>query len=479
MNLISANILKLKILSHFPAVIVRKMSSVKPPNILIQESLLKNKISFIKNLKSLVSKERYVLYPISDEDLLKSPWNENCSLLILEYYIDNIEVKEKIITYQSLGGKVLHLGDQNEDLEVTRLSIIDDSDTSLLKKVLETLEIKCEDDVEQAIRYTPGYIVGHSEIVEDFKANVLDKISIFSGASITLDFKESKNLCKEASESYLPINLDGPVPDFDTDLYLSSLETKELGKPLIYVPLITSSQGPLKTLGKHGLVVVPGRQSKGRGRGGNIWLSPQGCGMASVALNLGEVVGGKPSIVQHAVGVTLVQGLSDVLPDDGAHNLKLKWPNDLYWGREVKLGGIICEGSVAAGGRVSIVVGLGLNISNSLPTVCLNAKLKEVSGGEVRWESLLGRWLTRLEQLLSSCEAAGSVEPIVSLYQQHYLHQGERVTLGQEGEQVTIRGVDSFGYLRVEDKEGRIFSVMDDGNSFDMMKGLILPKKRI
>ena len=44
-------------------------------------------------------------------------------------------------------------------------------------------------------------------------------------------------------------------------------------------------------------------------------------------------------------------------------------------------------------------------------------------------------------------------------------------------EKVVIRGLDSYGYLEVRSKQsGRVFSVHDDGNTFDMMKGLIRPK---
>lgn len=44
---------------------------------------------------------------------------------------------------------------------------------------------------------------------------------------------------------------------------------------------------------------------------------------------------------------------------------------------------------------------------------------------------------------------------------------------------VRIVGLDEFGYLQVQDDTSRsIFSVHDDGNSFDMMAGLIKPKFR-
>ena len=38
--------------------------------------------------------------------------------------------------------------------------------------------------------------------------------------------------------------------------------------------------------------------------------------------------------------------------------------------------------------------------------------------------------------------------------------------------------IDEFGFLRVKGTDDSEFSVMDDGNSFDMMQGLVKPKLR-
>jgi len=44
-------------------------------------------------------------------------------------------------------------------------------------------------------------------------------------------------------------------------------------------------------------------------------------------------------------------------------------------------------------------------------------------------------------------------------------------------EDVTIIGLDHFGFLLVQTKSGRSLSVQPDGNSFDMLKNLIAIKK--
>lgn len=51
------------------------------------------------------------------------------------------------------------------------------------------------------------------------------------------------------------------------------------------------------------------------------------------------------------------------------------------------------------------------------------------------------------------------------------------VILDKQGAERTARidGIDSFGYLSVE-VDGKMESVHPDGNSFDMFRGLIIPK---
>ena len=53
------------------------------------------------------------------------------------------------------------------------------------------------------------------------------------------------------------------------------------------------------------------------------------------------------------------------------------------------------------------------------------------------------------------------------------------MTLQSEGNmEVTILGLDEYGYLLVESPTGTKISVQPDGNSFDMMQNLIMLKSR-
>lgn len=59
------------------------------------------------------------------------------------------------------------------------------------------------------------------------------------------------------------------------------------------------------------------------------------------------------------------------------------------------------------------------------------------------------------------------------------LSSGTRVRLwSEQGPQACIVGLDDCGFLQVESEEQGIVSVQPDGNSFDMLRNLIVTKQR-
>jgi biotin--protein ligase len=48
----------------------------------------------------------------------------------------------------------------------------------------------------------------------------------------------------------------------------------------------------------------------------------------------------------------------------------------------------------------------------------------------------------------------------------------------EDGEMVTIKGLDDMGFLSVINSSNEVLSVQPDGNSFDMMRNLIKIKTR-
>lgn len=65
-----------------------------------------------------------------------------------------------------------------------------------------------------------------------------------------------------------------------------------------------------------------------------------------------------------------------LLTTKDAFSFRIKWPNDIYAlcgepQKLLKVGGILCN-SMSCGQQFSVIVGIGLNISNKEPTTCVN-----------------------------------------------------------------------------------------------------------
>ena len=162
----------------------------------------------------------------------------------------------------------------------------------------------------------------------------------------------------------------------------------------------------------------------------------------------------------------------------------MKWPNDIYYqdvsrGMHAKIGGILVTTSIA-GSLVMAAIGCGVNLNNQRPTLCLNDLIRQVGNScPLSLEHFLAAVFNQLENLVDLL-SSGQLNQVLALYHQHWLHsKGAEVTiLTPNDETVTaqILGIDEHGFLRVQPREGPSITVHPDGNSFDMLSGLVVPK---
>lgn len=60
-----------------------------------------------------------------------------------------------------------------------------------------------------------------------------------------------------------------------------------------------------------------------------------------------------------------------------------------------------------------------------------------------------------------------------------FVSSAQQVRLGgAEGPKAWIVGLDDSGFLQVHQEDGRVVTVHPDGNSFDMLRNLIVPKSQ-
>lgn len=323
-------------------------------------------------------------------------------------------------------------------------------------------------------------------------------------------------------------NINSTTPStFDAGVYFSSLATTSLGRILFTAATTASTQAIIQdNIAKlpDGVLFVADTQVGGKGRGGNVWTSPPGCLMFSVA-HRSSVSGQRLPFIQYLVTLAVVQAIHDyartlLLRSNSTsttksnHNaalldsvLRIKWPNDIY-ADSLKIGGVLCHSSFRQS-VFHVTMGVGLNVSNREPTTCIEELLTSAerklavgaNGGNsvgtnnsnttssmvppcIRREVLLAEIMNRLEPaLLRLCE--DGFAPFEAAYYDAWLHSGQRVRLEGAGEgegegggsEVTITGLSPHGYLMAhDDTTGESYELHPDGNSFDFFKGLVRKK---
>lgn len=189
----------------------------------------------------------------------------------------------------------------------------------------------------------------------------------------------------------------------------------------------------------------------------------------------------------------------------GGLRVRIKWPNDIYHAG-LKIGGALIHTTWAAG-SFSVLTGIGLNLSNSAPTTCLNdalavalaadsAAAADGSGGvggggvsgaagsarpqHVKAEVLLAAVLGHLESCFDVFQAHG-FDPLLTDYLDAWMHSNQVVMLdsgipGAAKTPLTISGLSPHGFLLALDDLGQRYELTPDGNSLDMMQGLLKRK---
>ncbi|KAJ8682026.1 hypothetical protein QAD02_017818 [Eretmocerus hayati] len=335
--------------------------------------------------------------------------------------------------------------------------------------------------------YSPGFFLGRHELKLEMLENLKDTMlpnDVLKTPKLEVQFCKSTDV-KPATPSFLPILVNHCPEKFSTVEYFENLNTKKIGRLVIYADVMTSSTDLTNgvTL-QHGLAVVPRQQTRGQGRGRNVWLSPEGCAMFSLQLHIPikSVLGERISLIQHLMAVAIVHAIKSI-PECEDIDIKIKWPNDLYAGNNFKIGGLVVSTSLDSTTAICNL-GVGVNLSNSSPTVCINDLIKkcnETSKKKVKkltLERYLALVFNELESLLDIVQA-GNMDHLYKLYYKYWMHNDVDVTvMSADGtsQEVKILGIDEFGFLEVKGRRGKSFTVHPDGNSFDIFSGLIAPK---
>lgn len=173
------------------------------------------------------------------------------------------------------------------------------------------------------------------------------------------------------------------------------------------------------------MVVLARQQTQGMGNNKNEWLSPVGCCMFTLYLNLNSNIFSTSRIcllqfvaaLSCVKAVRFISGLEDLA-------IGIKWPNDVYFNGKTKLGGVLVKSSLM-GNQIGLKIGIGFNLNNQHPTECLNSILKEKKLPECSQEVFLANFFNFFESyiFLLSENTFNSWLKFSADFQQNWIHQ--------------------------------------------------------
>jgi len=205
---------------------------------------------------------------------------------------------------------------------------------------------------------------------------------------------------------------------------------------------------------KSGDACIAEYQQAGRGRRGRQWFSPFG---TNLYLSMYWRLEQGPAA---AIGLSLVIGIviAEVLQQLGAHDVRVKWPNDLYL-NDKKLAGILVELTGKTGDAAQIVMGAGINLAmKSVVSEVVNQgwiNLQQV-GLNIDRNKLAVSLINELRQALVHFEREG-LTPFLSRWKKldNYINRPVKLIIGEREVFGIARGINEQGGLLLE-QEGVI-----------------------
>ncbi|KAM9995804.1 hypothetical protein ACTFIY_001988 [Dictyostelium cf. discoideum] len=289
---------------------------------------------------------------------------------------------------------------------------------------------------------------------------------------------------------------------FDTNKYFKELSTILFGKNLIHSEVISSTQDIMLkflTYTRQGLVMIADQQTKGRGRGVNKFLSPLGCLLMSFKCK--QTDGNKLPFLQYLTGMAMVEAIQS-FPIASDLNIRLKWPNDIYSDEPgMKVGGVLCESNYL-NNEFDIVIGVGVNLSNSNnPSTTINQLIHKKKHGlsssslatctdipiYISREELVSKFFNKFEPMFMAFTRDGFKPHLEKKYTDYWMHTNQIVKVKErENHHVKIIGISDSGFLKAIEcdtdgntsSESQIVELHPDGTSFDIQNLILMQKSQ-
>jgi BirA family biotin operon repressor/biotin-[acetyl-CoA-carboxylase] ligase len=207
-------------------------------------------------------------------------------------------------------------------------------------------------------------------------------------------------------------------------------------------------------LAKHGRAWFASGQTAGKGQRGKNWAGEKGKNIAmSLVLVPQQLKIANPFYLSALVALACFEFLKQYAGDE----MKIKWPNDLFW-RDRKAGGILIENKFKGKAWKCAVVGIGININQTIFGKDLSnaVSVKQITGKTFDAIALA----KELHELVMKKLVEAPVQDVIlQQYNQHLYKINELVTLRKAGVKFStvIKEVSAGGRLITVDAIEREF----------------------
>lgn len=232
--------------------------------------------------------------------------------------------------------------------------------------------------------------------------------------------------------------------------------------PIIHLSSVDSTNNYLMAYkpreGETMTVVYADEQTAGRGQGSNHWESEPGKNLTfSVLVHPTMVPVMRQFLLSEAGALALWDVLGQYL---GADDVKMKWPNDIYW-KDKKISGTLIETRLGGGHVKDCVYGIGIDVNQEkfVSDAPNPVSMKQILGHDVDLKELLNKIIDSFKKYYAAIEngeyAAISELYHSGLYRAHGFHRYK----DKDGEfEAAIVEVEDSGNLILRDREGCIRS---------------------
>ncbi|MDO8999086.1 MAG: biotin--[acetyl-CoA-carboxylase] ligase [Bacteroidota bacterium] len=239
------------------------------------------------------------------------------------------------------------------------------------------------------------------------------------------------------------------------------METLFIGRNIIFLPQVNSTNSYAIELLKNvnlveGTVVHTADQTNGRGQRGSVWSTEKTSNLTASLII-------KPTFLelkyQHYLYQIAALACYDVLAellDTSQFDIKIKWPNDILVNNK-KIAGILIENNISKTQISWSVIGVGLNINQTIFDESINAvSLKTLTDKTFEIEMILKLFCENFEKYYLQLKN-NKLTQIKTEYLKHFfrINNWMDFEINNSTHTLLVKGSSDRGLLLLENKSGK------------------------